>query len=234
LSYNDINFFFKSCKNVINNQVKIYWQVIIIAAKKEEPKKEERRIVGKKPEEFGTEMYLESAKALRQVGARVILSVGAAILIWVVGELIFLPIAEGMTQTFLDYPVDAIISFIIVVALAIIVFTVFVDIRRLTGGMAGVLAYQFGKASGEVNIEVYNSYRDALDGILYVIVVSLAYLLFANYLARINPAIPAILLILIVIWAIFALWRSCRAIAKVIGRYTSKWAEELEKQVKKA
>jgi len=100
--------------------------------------------------------------------------------------------------------------------------------------MAGVLAYQFGKASGEVNIEVYNSYRDALDGILYVIVVSLAYLLFENYLARINPAIPAILLILIVIWAIFALWRSCRAIAKVIGRYTSKWAEELEKQVKKA
>jgi len=60
--------------------------VIIIAAKKEEPKKEERRIVGKKPEEFGTEMYLESAKALRQVGARVILSVGAAILIWVVGR----------------------------------------------------------------------------------------------------------------------------------------------------
>ena len=101
-------------------------------------------------------------------------------------------------------------------------------------GIAGVLAYHFGKASGEMSIETFKNYRTALDGILYVIVVSLAYLLFANYLAEISPVIPAVLLILIVIWAVFALWRSCKAIASVIGRYTSRWAEELEKQAKKA
>lgn len=202
-------------------------------AKREEPK-EEPRGEEKKIEEFGTEMYLESAKALRQVGARVFLSIGAAILIWIFGELIFLPIAQGMTQQFLDYPVHAIVSFIIVIALAIIIFTVFIDIRRLTGGMAGVLAYHFGKASGEIGVETYKNYRTALDGVLYVVIVSLAYLLFADYLARINPVIPAVLLILIVIWAVFALWRSCKAVANVIGRYTSKWADELEKQVKKA
>ena len=203
-------------------------------AKREEPKAEERRGEEKKIEEFGTEMYLESAKALRQVGARVFLSVGAAILIWVFGEMIFLPIARQMTQTLFDYPMHSIVSFIIVVALAIIIFTVFIDIHRLSGGMAGILAYHFGKASGEMNIEHYKNYRTALDGILYVIVVSLAYLLFANYLAQISPIIPAVLLILIVIWALFALWRSCRAIASVIGKYTSKWADELEKQAKKA
>lgn len=32
-------------------------------------------------EKFGAEMYEESAKAMREVGARVVLSVGAAILI---------------------------------------------------------------------------------------------------------------------------------------------------------
>ena len=204
--------------------------------KEEPPKKEEprRKVVEEGAEEFGTEMYLESARALREVGARVILSVGAAILIWIFGNLIFLPIAKGMAQQFLGYPVHSIISFIIIVALAIIILTVFVDIRRLTGGMAGVLAYHFGKAGGEVSIETYNNYRASLDGILYVIVVSLAYLLFASYLAEIHPAIPAILLILIVIWAIFALWRSVRAIARVIGRYTSEWADELEKRAKKA
>jgi hypothetical protein len=206
-----------------------------MSAKKEEPAGEKPGPPPKekKVEDFGTEMYLESAKALRQVGARVFLSIAAAILIWIAGELLFLPIAEGMTQVFFGYPVHAIISFIIVVALAIIIFTVFIDIRRLTGGMAGVLAYHFGKASGEVNTEIYNNYRTALDGIIYVVVVSLAYLLFANYLARIHSAIPAIILILIVIWAIFALWRSTRAIASVIGRYTSRWAEQLEKRVKK-
>jgi len=202
-------------------------------AKREEPKPEEAR-EEKKIEEFGSEMYLESARALRQVGARVFLSIGAAILIWIFGEMIFLPIAKGMTQQFFGYPVHSIISFIIVVALALIIFTVFIDVRRLTGGIAGVLAYHFGKASGEVSVETYKNYRTALDGILYVIIVSLAYLLFASYLAEIHPAIPAVLLILIVIWAIFALWRSCKAIAAVIGRYTSKFAEELEKQAKKA
>jgi len=203
-------------------------------AKKEEPKIEETRGEERKVEEFGAEMYLESAKALRQVGARVFLSIGAAMLIWIFGEMVFLPIAREMTEVFLGYPVHSIVSFIIVVALAIIIFTVFFDIRRLSGGIAGVLAYHFGKASGEVGIENYKNYRTAIDGILYVIMVSLAYLLFAGYLAEIHRAIPAILLILIVIWAVFALWRSCKAIATVIGRYTSKWAEELEKQVKKA
>ncbi len=203
-------------------------------AKREEPKVEERRGEEKRIEEFGAETYLESAKALRQVGARVFLSIGAAILIWVFGQMLFLPIAKGMAQEFLGYPVHSIISFIIIVALALIIFTVFVDIRRLTGGMAGVLAYHLGKASGEMSVESYKNFRTALDGILYVVVVSLAYLLFASYLAEINPAIPAIVLILIVVWSIFALWRSCKAIANVIGRYTSKWADEMEKQIKKA
>jgi len=205
-----------------------------MSVRKQAPAGEEPKGKEKEVEEFGAEMYLESAKALRQVGARVVLSVGAAILIWIFGEMLFLPIAKEMIQEFMGYPVHSIISLIIVVALAIIIFTVFIDIRRLTGGAAGVIAYHFGKVSGEVSVDTYRNYRTALGGILYVIVVSLAYMLFANYLAEIHPAIPAIVLILIVIWAIFALWRSCRAIATVIGKYTSEWAEELEKRAKKA
>ncbi len=51
-----------------------------MAVKKEEPK-EERRPEAKKPENFGTEAYLESAKALRTAVPRIALTVGAAILI---------------------------------------------------------------------------------------------------------------------------------------------------------
>ncbi|MFB0501619.1 MAG: hypothetical protein ACETVP_04040 [Candidatus Bathyarchaeia archaeon] len=203
-------------------------------AKKEEPKAEAPIKEQEKIEAFGAEMYVESARALREVGARVVLSIGAAIIIWVFGQLLFIPISEGMEQMWLGYPVKAFVSFIIVVALAIIVFTIFIDIRKLTSGIAGVVAYEFGKASGEVKIESLRHYRIALDGIIYVIIVSLAYLLFAQYLAEIDRAIPAILLVLIVIWAVFALWRSCRAIATEVGRYTAKWAEELEKRVKKS
>ncbi len=199
---------------------------------KEETPKESSEAKEEEVKEFGLKMYSESVRILRQVGVRVSLSIAAAILIWIFGELIFLPIAKGMTQQFFGYPVHSVISFIIAVALAIIIFSVFVDIRRLTRSLAGILAYHFGKASGEDDIEVYDNYRAVLDGIIYVIVVSLVYLLFARYLAEIHPAVPAVLLVLIVIWSIFALWKCCRAIARIIGKYTSKISEELEKQVK--
>jgi len=203
-------------------------------ARREEPKAEQPSGEERKIEAFGSEAYAESARAMREVGARVALSIGAAVLIWLFGQMVFIPISKGMGQVFLGYPVDAIISFIFVAALALIILTVFIDIRRLSGGLAGVLAYQFGRARGEINVESYRHYRMALDGILYVIIVSLTYLLFAQYLGNINPALPAILLIVIVIWAVFALWRSCRAIAAEIGRYTTKWADELESRLKKA
>ena len=193
---------------------------------------QERKTEEEKPERFGAEMYIESARALREVGPRIFLSIAAAIIIWVFGTLVFMPIAKGIY--FMGYPVPEIISFILVIAFAIIIFTVFVDIRRLTSGLAGVLAYEFGKARGEVSLESYGHYRTALDGILYVIVVSLAFLLFSNFLALIHPAIPAVVLIGIVVWAVFAVWRSCRAIAAEIGRSTARWAEELERRVKKA
>jgi hypothetical protein len=201
-------------------------------AKKEEPKMAQTPKHENDSETFGAEAYREEARTVREVGARVVLSIGAAILIWLAGRLIFVPIAEGLTETLLGYPIAGIISAIIVVALAIIIFAVSIDIRKLTGGLAGIMAYHFGKASGEVSKAEFKNYRTALDGVLYVIIVSLAYLLFADYLATIHAAIPAVLLILIVIWAIFALYRSAKAIANVIGRYTSKAAEELEKQFK--
>ncbi|MCW4019053.1 MAG: hypothetical protein NWF00_10320 [Candidatus Bathyarchaeota archaeon] len=181
---------------------------------------------------FGKEVYEESARAVREVGARVVLSVGAAILIWLAGKLIFLPLAEGVSNQLLGYPVAAIVSAVVAVALAVIIFTVFIDIRRLTGGLAGLLAYHFEKASGEITRSEFNNYRTALDGVIYVIVISLTYLLFQDYLAMIHPAIPAILLVLIVIWAIFALYRSTRVVANIIGKYTSKAADELEKQAR--
>lgn len=184
-------------------------------------------------EKYRVKMYEESAKAMREVGARVVLSIGAAILIWLAGRLIFVPLAEGLTQELFGYPVDAIVAAIVAVAMAVIIFAVFLDIRKLTGGLAGVMAYHFGKASGEVSKEEFKNYQIALDGVLYVIVVALAYLLFVDFLGEIHWAIPTVLLILIVIWSIFALYRSTRALANIIGKYTSKAADELEKQARK-
>jgi len=183
-------------------------------------------------EKFGAHAYAESAKALKEVGAKTALSIIAAILIYIFGLMLFMPIAEELTQTLFGYPVSRIVSLIIVIALAVIIFAVFLDIRRLMDAMAGVLSYHAGKAGDEKSVENYANYKKAIGGILYVIVVVLAFLLFVRFLADIHRAIPAVLLILIVIWSIFALWGSTQAVAAIIGKYTSRLADELEKKVK--
>jgi len=97
-----------------------------MSVRKDEPEKKKSSSEEKEISDFGSQMYRESAKAVREVGARVVLSVAAAILIWLFGSLVFLPVAQGMEQMFFGYPVEAIVSFVIIVALAVIIFTVFV------------------------------------------------------------------------------------------------------------
>lgn len=184
----------------------------------------------KKIDEYGRTMYAESAKAVREVGAKVALAIVAAIVIWLFAELVFMPLAEDISQELLGYPMDSIVAFVVVIALAIIVFAIFVHVKRLSAAISGIMVYHFGKAGGETRPESYKNYATMLDGILYVIVISLAYLLFKGPLGGIHEAIPAVLLLLIVIWAIITLWRSFSAISSEIGRYTSKVANELEKQ----
>lgn len=179
---------------------------------------------------IGADAYKESASALREAGARMVLSIVAAVAIHLAGKMLFLPIAESLDYLFLGYPVAAIVSAIIAFALAVIIFTVFIDIRKFTSAIAGVIAYEFGKASGEVKPESVNHYKIALSGILYVVVISVTFLLFADYLGKIHAAVPAVVLVLIVIWSVFALWRSFRAVSFEIGGYTQKLSDELEKR----
>lgn len=181
-------------------------------------------------DEFGRQAYADSALLLRQVGLRVLLSAGAAVLVWLVGRLVFIPVAEGVSVRLMGYPLTAIVSALIAVALAIIVLAVFVDIRKLSSGLAGVTVYHFGKATGELRSEEVSNYRTAFDGVFYVVIASLTYLLFFDYLALIHPAIPAVLLVVIVVWAVYALWRSTGAVANAIGRYTSRIADTLDKE----
>ena len=167
------------------------------------------------------------------MGARIAFSVFGAVLLWLVGRLIFIPIAEGVTVHLLGYPLTTIVSVLIAVALAIITIAVFIDVHRLSGGLAGITAYHFGKATGELRAEEVCNYRTALDGFLYVMIVSLTYLLLFDYLGYIHPAIPAVLLVLIVVWAIYALWQSTRAIANIVDRYALKTADRLDEKAVK-
>ncbi len=173
-------------------------------------------------EEYET-IRRESRETIAASLPRIVLDVSAAVLVWLFARLVFIPIAEGVS--FLGYPLPEILNFIIVVALIILVLKILVDIRRLIDGVASYAACEIG-APYEVSTEEVGHYRTALVGIFDIIVVSLVYLLFVEFLTRIHPGLSGFVLLVIVVWAIFKIWRVVQAVSSEISRYTRQWSQK--------
>ncbi|MCP8304218.1 MAG: hypothetical protein H3Z50_01910 [archaeon] len=187
----------------------------------EEAKSEE----AKTPEEFGKEVYAKALKELRDSVPKIGISITVAILIWLIGNYVFIPISQGLfIQTF---AVTQLISLIILIAIAILVIGILSELRDVADAAAGFTAYHFGKL-GQATPEELGKYRTAFRGFLYVLVVAALFLLFAQQLNIIHPSLAAIVLLIIVIWAIITLYRSGRALSKIVERYASEWAKRLE------
>jgi hypothetical protein len=173
------------------------------------------------PKEYYEKVSKESREALVGAVPSITLGMIAAILLWLFGHLVFIPISQGIE--WYGYPLPQILTFITLVGLAIFVFKILVDVRRTVDALAGLAACEIGAPYDVTPIEV-GHYRTALRGILNVIVVSLAFLLFSDYLALIHPALSGVLLIAIVVWAIFEIWRAVKAVSEEIRRYSAEWA----------
>ena len=169
----------------------------------------------------------ESRETIAASLPKIVLDVSAAILVWLFARLVFIPIAEGVY--FLGYPLPQILNFIIVVALIVLVLKILVDIRRLIDGVASYAACEIG-APYEVSTEEVGHYRTALIGIFDIIVVSLVFLLFVDFLTRIHPGLSGFVLLVIVVWAIFKIWRVVQAVSSEISRYTRQWSQKALKE----
>jgi hypothetical protein len=165
----------------------------------------------------------EARESIAETLPRIVLDVSAAILIWLFGRLVFLPIAEGIN--FFGYPLPEILNFVILASLVIIVMKVIVDVRKFIDGVASYAAVAIG-SDYDVTEEEVSHYKKALGGLFDVIVVSLAYMLFVDYFSGIHPAIAGVTLLALVIWAIFKLWGVVQSISGEIRRYTSKWSRK--------
>jgi len=157
------------------------------------------------------------------IGALPSITVGviAAILLWLFGNLVFIPIAQGIE--WFGYPLPQILTFVILIALAAFVLKILVDVRKAVDALAGLAAVEIGAPSDVSQTEVEH-YTTAMRGVFYIIIVSLAFLLFSDYLAMIHPALSGVILLAIVVWAIFQIWRSVKAISSEIKRYSTDWA----------
>ena len=165
----------------------------------------------------------ENREAIADTLPKIVLDLSAAVLIWLFGKLVFLPIAEGIN--FFGYPLPELLNFIILVALVVIVFKSIVDVRKLIDGVAGYASMIIG-ADYDVTEQEVNNYKTAFGGLFDVIIVSLAYMLFVDYFSGIHPAIAGVTLLALVLWAIFKLWAVVQGISGEIRRYTAKWSKK--------
>jgi hypothetical protein len=152
-------------------------------------------------------MYLESAKALRQVGARVFLSIDAAILIWVFGNLVFIPLANS-----LNWQTRVFCSLLFFIVFTILVFKALPGLKKLIAIFSIFPARKIGVKKGL-------SYENSLllfRYIFYIISALILYLLYFPFLAGFHSSISRVVLILLLIWIFFLTFRIMQVLSHKI------------------
>ncbi len=132
---------------------------------------------------------------------QIIINLLVAVAIWGMGLLVFIPIADLLSNPDLFglTALKPLISLIITLSLIYVLLKVARDFGELTDGIADIIAAKL--AGNRVTDEKLNRYRKGFRGLAYLIVVIIAFLFFLPILANIAVVIPGIILILLVIWA---------------------------------
>lgn len=175
------------------------------------------------------EVHLKLVKEVRESVPKIIVNVAVVTMIWVFTKYVFIPLAEEYAV--LGIPLPQLISLVSLVAIMALVLNIVMRGHELIDAIAAYLALEVG-ARKQATEEEVSSYRAGLRSIFYVLIVSLLFLVFKEFLNVFHPAISATMLLLIAIWAVITLIRAGRAFSKLAEYYASEWASLLEKRLK--
>jgi hypothetical protein len=141
-----------------------------------------------------------------------------AILIWVFGTYVFLPLAKGIS--FLgQYPLDTIISVIILVALVVVVLRAFASILRLSTGLSEYSAAEIGRRYPE-SMDKHSVSRIGMffRSIIYVVAIVLIFVLLQVYLNALTPILTGVVLLIITIVSVVLLYNGGASISNEVAR----------------
>jgi uncharacterized membrane protein len=161
-------------------------------------------------------MYVEATNRIRDNTSKIGINVGIAIVIWLVGNLVFIPISRGLFVGV--YAMTQLVDVIILIALLVLVFRIVTEIRAVTDSAAVMTAY-YSRGSGAIEQSEVGDFRSAFRGFLYVLIVAAAYLLVSAQLDILYPALAGVVLLVIVVWAVYTLFRSGTALSRTVDRH---------------
>jgi len=133
-------------------------------------------------------------ECLRTHGAKTVHGLLAAFLIWLFGNLVFIPLASS-----LDWQTKAFCSLIFFIAFTVLVLMALPSMKRLIDAFSIFPARKYGIKKGL-------SYEGSLvlfRHLLYIFSAVILYLLYFPFLANFHPSISGIVLILLLIWVFF-------------------------------
>jgi len=158
----------------------------------------------------------EALADMKQGVPTLVFTMIAAVLIWIFGNLAFMPLAEGISLY--DWPLDKVISFIILVALMAIIVKSIMSLTKIVDGISSFLAIEMNKLQKNFDEKSLRRYRSFLRGVVFSVMIILIFILIQDYLTQIHPALSGLLLIAIVVWSIYLLYQGGTKISGEITR----------------
>ena len=177
------------------------------------------------------EVYLDAAKKLRTSLPKFIVFISSAILIWLFGTVVFIPLTAGIKI----YEVESsrIINLILILALILLIILSFNEIRNVSDACAGFVAYYIGSEREKISKQRLLRLQRSFSNLANILLVSFFFLLFKPLLDQIHSALAGIVLIVIIIWAIVALISVAMVLGSEIEEAAIKFSKILEKRMKK-
>ena len=130
-----------------------------------------------------------------------------ALLIWLFGNLVFIPIANS-----LNWQARIIVTLVLFGAFTILVIKALPTLKKLIDAFSIFPARKFFMKKGLD----YTESLIASKQVLYIISVVVLYLLYLPFLFNFHPAISGIALIIVIIWSFFSMLKILRAVSKNI------------------
>ncbi len=133
-------------------------------------------------------------KCLKTYGAKTIHNLLAALLVWLFGNLVFIPLAST-----LNWQTKAFCSLTFFIAFTLLVIRALPSLKRLIDTFSIFPARKY-------SIKKKLSYENSLilfRHVLYIISIVIIYLLYFPFLTNFHPSISGIVLILMLIWIFF-------------------------------
>lgn len=133
-----------------------------------------------------------------------------ALLIWLFGNLVFIPIAHS-----LNWQAILIVNLIIFSVFTFLVVKIFSPIKKMVDVFSVVLACKFFMKKG---LNYFESIM-ASKQVLYLVCVVALYFFYFPFLINFHPAINGLALIAVVIWIFFCILKILRAVSKCINAW---------------